>query len=194
MQLAQLLMERKGDAARLSEAVSLMEESMRLARKSAQVHYVLGLAYSAAGRHEEAALALRHAVDLEPGDGRPYFPLSQSLAALGRKNEAAAHMATYKQYRDYLEAQEVLAARARRAPEDTAVIERLAAFYERVGAADNAVEQYEKLARRAPRRADYQRRLAALYGEIGRLADQRRAEDRAARLLAAAPSGSAAGP
>lgn len=173
--LAHLLLERREDPARVAEAVRLLEDAARLGRDNSSILIDLGLAYQHAGRLEDAVLVLRHAVDIQPGDGRAYFPLSQVLLATGRKSEGERTRASYTRYLDFLEAQEVLSARVRRAPDDSRLRRRLAEFYEQAQAVDNAVGEYEKLVEMEPQNRDYHQRLARLYGEMGRFEDERRA-------------------
>lgn len=177
--LAHLLLERREDPARVAEAARLLEDAARLARDNSSILIDLGIAYQHAGRLEDAVLVLRHAVDLEPGDGRAYFPLSQVLLATGRKAEGERTRQSHAQYLDFLEAQEVLSARVRRTPGDPEVRRRLAQFYERAQAVENAIGEYEKLVEMEPENRNHYRSLAQLYEEMGRFEDARRAKNAA---------------
>jgi tetratricopeptide (TPR) repeat protein len=174
IQLARLLLQRRDDRRRLQESVRLLEEAMRLSRDTAQVYYELGLAFAHVGRREEAILALRHAIDLEPGEGKPYFQLSRLLLETGRREEGAWAQAMHERYLAFLQAQEVLSARVRRSPGNADARCRLAAFYEKAQATQNAIDEYEKVLEQQPVNLDVCRHLASLYAAIGRYEDHER--------------------
>jgi tetratricopeptide (TPR) repeat protein len=167
VRFAELLLQKRSDPARLAEAVGHLEEAVRLARANSASHYALGVAYRYAGRVEEAIWALRHAVDLNPGEGQPYMPLGQLLTQSGRKEEGAEMLALARRYNEFQQAYETLKVRVDRSPRDVQARRQLARFYERAGAWLNASREYEQILLLAPSDQAARRRLQALNREHG---------------------------
>ena len=78
--------ERPDEDARL--ALELAERAMARDDEFALSHSALGFAYIAVARREEAAAAVRRAVELQPGDADSHILLSQCLSLAGYGEEA----------------------------------------------------------------------------------------------------------
>ena len=65
------------------DAIRIMEEQRAADPLSMNTHYILGGAYSAAGRPEEAELSLRRAIQLSPGGSGVHFYLAMLLLGKG---------------------------------------------------------------------------------------------------------------
>lgn len=145
VRLARLLIERRNDPARLAEAITHLEEAVRLAPRNADAFFDLGVAYRYSGRNSQAVYAFRHSIDLDPGEGRPYQPLGELLIAMGREEAGRKTLAMFRRYREFYQAWETLRARTRRDPGDVHARLRLAEFYQRAGAHHNALEMYSQV-------------------------------------------------
>jgi len=172
MALARLLMEQRQDPGKLQEAIQLLEGAVPEARLSASLFRQLGLAYSYAGRQQEAIWSLRHAIDLEPGQGESYQSLGDLDRKVGNDEEAKWMYDLAKRYRQFLRQMEVLKGRARRQPPDVEAIRRLAEFYFAARSPMEALAEYQRLLSISPKDAPARRRLATLYGQLGRKVDQ----------------------
>ncbi len=168
IRLANHLVERRASAGKLSEAIGHLEKAVSLAPYNAAAYFHLGVAYRYQDRLRDAVWSLRHAVDLDPGDGRPYQPLGECLIAMGRREDGAATLALFRRYRQFHQAWETLRARIRRNPRDVDALRRIAAFYERVGDHSAALDSYVKVLELTPDDRQTSRRVDELYRRIGR--------------------------
>lgn len=166
IRLARLLLQRRNDPHRLREAVSHLERAVQLGRGNSEGFFQLGIAYRYAGRNLEAIWALRHAIDLDPGEGKSYQPLGELLMAVDPP-EGEKTLALFRRYRQFYQAWETLKARATRNPKDVAAQRRLAAFYERSGAAFDAISVYARILDLQPGDSHAQKRLVELYRGMG---------------------------
>jgi tetratricopeptide (TPR) repeat protein len=133
LHLALVLLARRSDPGKLAQAIAELERTIALAPASPDAFEQLGLAYQAAGRTELAVAALRHAVDLDPTDPATYGNLARPLTALGKREAATRALALYKRYRAERQEMDALQLRAKLAPNDPAVLGRLAAVCEKAG-------------------------------------------------------------
>jgi tetratricopeptide (TPR) repeat protein len=165
--LAEFLLDRRNRPEKLREAVQLLEETVKLGSEDAAAFFRLGIAYRHSGRTQEAIWSLRHAIDLEPGDGRSYQPLGEVLLAAGRRQEGQEALALFKRYREFDQALETLRVRVKRNPRDLESLRRLAALYERSGALHDAVSACSQILTVTPTDARARRRLEALRQRLG---------------------------
>jgi predicted Zn-dependent protease len=167
IRLGQLLIERRADPGRLREARDLLEVAVAEARSDVEAHLALGTAYRYSGLRREAVWALRHAIDLEPGNGRPYQILGETLIEAGQKEEGSEMLALFKRFRQYTQALDVLSLRLKRNPRDTNVARRLAAIQERSGAFADAARTYAGILAVNPRDEAARVRLAEVQARLG---------------------------
>ena len=170
--LAKLLLDRRDDPKRLQEGIRLLEECVPLAREEAGLFHQLGIAYSHAGRTQEAIWSLRHAIDLSPGDGITYQPLGSLLQKVGKSEEGAEMLRLAERYREFRRVQSVLKVRAARTPANPDAIRALGEFYYQAQAYGQAELEYQRLLRLNPRDAQVRGRLNEIYGMLGRTLDQ----------------------
>lgn len=170
--LAALLLRQRDEPEKLAEATRLLEESHRLEPGNAGITYELGMAYSHAGRTREAILALRHAIDLDPGEGLPYQPLGQLLTRDGQVEEGRQMLELAQRYQRYKKERERLRLLATRKPVRPEALLDLAGFYYRAKAYPQAGEQLERYLRLRPGDPAALERLAEVYGMLGRTLDQ----------------------
>lgn len=160
--LGKLLLQRRTEGSRLQDGIAALEQAVKLAPLEPDSFLELAAAYRYAGRNNEALWAARHAVDLDPGDGRGYQQVGELLLAQGRREEGQQALALYRRFRQYYQAWETLRARVRRSPADVGAKRRLAQFYERSGSLVNAVNTYAEILQTTPSDSDAQRRVAML--------------------------------
>jgi Flp pilus assembly protein TadD len=170
--LAKLLLDRRDDPKRLHEGIRLLEECVPMARDEASLYHQLGIAYSHAGRSQEAVWALRHAIDLSPGDGITYQPLGSLLQKLGRSEEGTDMLRLAERYREFRRVQSMLRVRASHTPPDPVAIRALGEFYYRAQAYGQAELEYQRLLKLSPHDAQVRSRLSEIYGMLGRTLDQ----------------------
>lgn len=170
--LARLLLMDRGDAKKLAEAVTLLEACVVLQRNDAEIHRVLGRAYVHAGRDQEAIWTLRHAIDLEPGEGNTYQTLGDLLSRTDHPEEAKWMLALAERYRHYRRTLDVVKGRARRKTPELEDLRALADFYYQNQSYEQAEPAYLKVLDRSPEDQQARRRLADIYGKAGRTADQ----------------------
>jgi tetratricopeptide (TPR) repeat protein len=167
IRLGQLLIERRTDRRRVDEAIGLLEESVGTAREDVDAHLALGTAYRYSGLAQEAVWAMRHAIDLDPGNGRPYQLLGETLVEAGSRAEGMEMLTLFKRFREYAQALDVLSLRLKRNPRDTDVARRLGAIQERSGALAEARATYSRIVALDPKDAWARRRLAEVQGRLG---------------------------
>jgi tetratricopeptide (TPR) repeat protein len=160
IRLAQLLIERRDDHRRVSEARNLLEEALPSSREDVEVHLTLGSAYRYSGMLREAIWAMRHAIDLDPGNGRPYQMLGETLMEAGEREEGQQMLALFKRYRSYKQAVDVLTLRSKRNPRDADVARRLGALQLKSGAYEDARATYSRVLSLDPT-ADWARKRLA---------------------------------
>lgn len=167
VRLAKLLLQRRSDPERLAEAVRHLERAIKLAPDYGEAYFQLGVAYRYSGRNEDAIAAFRHAIDLDPGEGKSYQPLGETLIAAGHKEQGKEALAQSRRYREFFQAWETLKARVNRSPNDVNAQRRLAAFYERTGAAFDAINAYAEVVALDPSDQKARRRMKELYAQMG---------------------------
>ena len=87
----------EGDA---SQAVALLEQALERNPPSVQTKTKLGVALSAASRHDDATRQLRAAVKAEPGNPDAHFQLGRLLMKLGKVEEAREHLTQFERLRE----------------------------------------------------------------------------------------------
>jgi tetratricopeptide (TPR) repeat protein len=167
LRLAELLMQRRNDPGRVNEAISHLEQAVKLVRTFPSTYYQLGLAYGYVGRNQEAVWALRHAIDLDPGDGKPYQPLASALQKVGDRDGAARVLQLVRKYQAYAQTCETLRARVRRNPRDLEARRAVAAFYEHSQAWADARGAYQAILELVPNDRDARARLEKLQLLLG---------------------------
>jgi tetratricopeptide (TPR) repeat protein len=170
--LAQLLLEKREEKSRLMEAIRLLEECVVVDRSYVPAYRQLGLAYGYAERRQEAVWALRHAVDLSPGEGVTYQPLAEALRRAGNLEEAAWMRDMVRKYQAYEQTLETLKAHLKRRSASVEDYRALANFYMRAEAYPQAEKEYRRLLERKPDDQQARTRLAEIYGILGRDLDR----------------------
>jgi tetratricopeptide (TPR) repeat protein len=165
--LGQLLIERRSEPRRLEEAVKVLEQSVAATPDDGDAFLALGTAYRYSGLRQEAIWALRHAIDLEPGNGRPYQLLGETLLEAGSRAEGTRMLGLFKRYREYAQALSVLSLRLKRNPRNTEVARRLGALQERSGALADARVTYAKMLAVNPGDEWARKRLAEVQSRLG---------------------------
>lgn len=117
-----------------TQARDRLQKSIAAAPGNPVAHALLGEVYLIDRQAEPAMAALRKSIELAPRLAPSYRNLA---AALLLKNDIAA-------------AERVLVDGVRATGNDAALIGELAAFYQRIGRADDAIAQYEALLKQAP--------------------------------------------
>lgn len=72
------------DAGRPDEAITALEQSLRLWPREAQTWMNLGISYATVRRLEEAEVCLRRALEMQPGDAHAWYNLGIFYALRGR--------------------------------------------------------------------------------------------------------------
>jgi tetratricopeptide (TPR) repeat protein len=158
----------RGEAA---EALAILEPLAQAHPNWVSTHYELGLAYGVAGRSQDAATALRRAVELKPQMGDAWRALGDHLTALG---DTAGADAAYAQH-------------IKAATRDPRLLEPAAALVEgRIPVAEHLLRQHLK---RFPTDVVAIRMLAEVAARLGRYRD---AETLLVRCLELAPGFSTA--
>jgi predicted Zn-dependent protease len=185
--LGKILLQQRNDPAKLREATDQLEAAVRLLPDNYEAFYYLGLAYSYLDRKDDAVLALRHAVDLQPEDGEGYQTLAVALNRAGKKQAGADALTVFRSFEDFQKARETLAARCKRQPNDAGNQQRMADFHMRAHEYPAAIERYRKCLGLQPGNRAARVRLAEACGYLGRREDQR-------EQLALLKSGAGGGP
>ena len=171
--LGKVLLQQRSDPVKLKEATAELEKAVRLSTDNYEAFYYLGLAYSYVDRTEDAILALRHAIDLQPEDGEGYQTLATALKRIGKKAEAADALGVFQNFEDFQKARETLAARCKSRPMDPKNQQHLAEFHMRAHEYSAAIERYSKCLALQPGNRGARARLAEACGYMGRREDQR---------------------
>ena len=173
LELGKFLLQQRSDPAKLQSAIGELEESVRLDRTSREATYSLGLAYSYAGRLEEAVFALRHAVDLQPENGAGYQALAQVLKQAGKHEEAADTQQVFRRFEVFKQTRETLIARCKRQPTNPDAQFRIAEFHMNAQEYPAAIQRYRKALQLQPENRKARARLAEACGYLGRREEQR---------------------
>ena len=171
--LGKMLLQQRTDPKKLKEATEQLEIAVRLSPDNYETFYFLGMAYSYVDRKEDAVLALRHAVDLQPEDGEGYQTLAMMLNRAGKKAEAADALSVFRSFEDFQKARETLAARCKRQPMDPKNQQRMAEFHMRAHEYPAAIERYGKCLTLQPDNRAARARLAEACGYMGHREEQR---------------------
>ncbi len=75
-------------------AMELAEQAVALDEEFARAHSALGTAYTAMGRHEEAVIAAKRAIELQPGDADSHAFYGRCLTWAGLVEEANEEIQT----------------------------------------------------------------------------------------------------
>lgn len=167
IRLARTLLHRRSDAAKVKEAIAHLEKAVQIARDYPDGYFELGIAYRHARREQEAIWAIRHAIDLDPGNGKYYQPLGELLIAVGKREEGERTLKMFRRYREFYQAWETVRARANRDPNDVNAQRRLAQFYERAGAPLDALQSYVRVLELQPNDARAQQKVVQLSQQLG---------------------------
>ncbi|HUJ72982.1 MAG TPA: tetratricopeptide repeat protein [Verrucomicrobiae bacterium] len=76
---------------RLTEAVQLYEQTLRIAPYLSAAHYNLGVALARLGRQQEAMAQWEQALQIDPDDAEAHYNLGLALSQAGRIPQAIAH-------------------------------------------------------------------------------------------------------
>jgi tetratricopeptide (TPR) repeat protein len=167
VRLASLLIEKRADKTKVREGEQLLEEALPRVREDPEVLVDLATAYRSLGMRREAIWTFRHAIDLQPGNGRPYQLLGEVLTESGFREEGEQMLTLFKRFRQYMQAVDVLTLRMKRNPRDTDVAQRLAALQERSGALFDARLTYLGILRVDPQADWARKRLAEIRTRLG---------------------------
>lgn len=167
IRLARTLLHRRSDPAKLKEAIAHLEKAVQIARDYSEGYFELGIAYRHARREQEAIWAIRHAIDLDPGNGKYYQPLGELLIAVGKRAEGERTLKMFRRYREFYQAWETVRARAARAPNDVEAQRRLAQFYERADAPLDALQSYVRVLELQPNDARARQKITQLSRQLG---------------------------
>jgi tetratricopeptide (TPR) repeat protein len=85
--------------AHLSDAGQWFERGLKVDPRSASLHFYVGLTRFRQRQWEDAATALKQAVQLDPQLTEAYYPLGQTLRKLGRTEEARPYLERFAQMR-----------------------------------------------------------------------------------------------
>ncbi len=173
LELGKSLLHRRGDKAILTSAILELEAAVRLARENRDAAYFLGLAYSYAGRTEDAILALRHAVDLQPENGDGYQSLAKILNRAGRREEAADTQEIFRRFEKFKQTRDTLIARCKREPKNAAAQYRIADFHMKAHEYPAAIQRFTRCLELQPGNRQARARLAEACGYLGRRDEQR---------------------
>lgn len=147
------------------EAVEVFRRAVAVSPSSA-TYGGLGAAWFAMEQVDSAAVALRHAVELNPNNARSRFNLANVLEILGADEEAGEHFAAYVE----------------RVPQDPLGQFNYGVHLERQGDLEGAVARVEEAVRLDPEYLEAQVVLAQMYESAGRTDDALRVIDTLARL------------
>ena len=160
------------------EAIRLLERYTRAREKDPWGHANLGRAYAAANRHDEAERSLREAIALDPQMADARLWLAQTLIAGGRRTEADAELARFRNLRRLQTEKHQLETRLSRNPGDINVLVPLSRVRFALGQHEGAMRALEIALEIAPE----DRRLHVLRAELTRAIEQaRRAQQAPAR-------------
>jgi tetratricopeptide (TPR) repeat protein len=172
-ELGIFLLQERQDPSRLQAAVHELETAAQLDPEDHDAIYHLGLAYSYSGNHEEALLAIRHAIDLQPEVGEGYQTLASVLTDAGRRSEAAAVQEIFKRYARFSETRETLQARCKREPRNPQVHLKMAEFHMYAHEYQAAIARFRLCLALQPGNRQARARLAEACGNMGRRDEQR---------------------
>jgi tetratricopeptide (TPR) repeat protein len=165
-ELARAYFARRTEGDRTNKAIRAWETALSLRPDYSDDWLKLGIAYSAAGDKGKAISALDHAIDLEPGSGPPYLELSRVYAQIGDKETAQRYNALYARYVAFDQSVQSLRTRAQK---PTATARDMMDYGDaliKMGALDEAANQFEAARALQPKDAGLRRKLAALYGRL----------------------------
>ena len=151
------------DAGDAYGAIHLLLEAMQSGRAFADAHNLLGLAYSAVGRREDAVAEFDHALRLNPRYVDAHLNRAVILNELGRYDDAVAAFAAAQG----LGAVDHTGFPAPVASQLANLHAELGEAYVEAGGLAQAIDQYERAARLRPEYVDLRYRLARLRLEAG---------------------------
>ena len=186
--LAKIYLARAEHGARLAEAIHHLEAARRLRPENVFVYDYLSVAYTKAGRWQEAASALWRAIDLAPQDGRHYFQLGQLYQRHGLQEPARRILGYYQRLRQFDVEKDLLQRRARAHPRDPAAHAALGDLLLTARDYDGAQREFRHVLSLNPNDAATHAKLALIDGELAHPEEQwqhlqklRRLEREAAR-------------
>lgn len=173
LHLGKIMLQRRSERSRLIVATKHLETSVRLSPNSYEAFYNLGLAYKYSGNVQDAILALRHAVDLQPERGEGYQALTQALIEGGKRDEAAEMQKVFQRFQVFQQASEVLLARCKRDPRNAGAQLRMADFHMAAREHIAAVDRYKKCLAIQPGNRQARQGLIKALGAVGQREEQR---------------------
>ena len=144
------------------EAIDLAHGAIAIKPDCEGVYNILGRAYFASGRFEEAAALIEKAIEANGDDYNVYIPLTNALERLGR-------FAELDRYRD-MEVR-MLERQLELVPEDVRARSLLAADYANSGRADDAARHLEMTIALRPNDSNVLYNAACTYGILGKKAE-----------------------
>jgi tetratricopeptide (TPR) repeat protein len=160
--LGTVYFERRRNGDRLKKAIDEYKEAVRLNPKDASGYQSLGIAYSAAGDYDRAALYLEHAIDLQPGYGPSYQELGRVYAKMGDKQASEKMLALYSKYVRHDLRLKTLLAKADQNKGDATAQRELGDMQARSGDYASALESYAAALKLKPADAATQRKYDRL--------------------------------
>ena len=134
LQIAILLLTNSPDADAWHEALTELNEELKVDPRSAQANYEIGEVYRKHGQLNEAVTAFRKALEINPAATPARLGLAKALLQLGQKPEALA----------------ALEPAAKTDPDDPSVHFLLAQIYRELGRADDAAKEQAEFKRLRP--------------------------------------------
>jgi len=144
------------------EAIDLAHAAIGIKPDCEGVYNILGRAYFASGRFEEAAALIEKAIEANGDDYNVYIPFTNALERLGR-------FAELDRYRE-MEVR-MLERQLELVPEDVRARSLLAADYANSGRADDAVRHLEMTIALRPNDSNVLYNAACTYGILGKKAE-----------------------
>jgi tetratricopeptide (TPR) repeat protein len=154
----------KGD--HLARAIEHLEIAGRLMPENVYVFDYMSVAYLKTQRWQEAAMALRRAIDLAPQNERLYFRLGQMYQRLGKKEQARQILGYYQRLRRYSAQKALLELRTKSAPTSVEAHQALGDLLLSGRDYQGALSAFRRVVALRPADAHAHERLATIYGEL----------------------------
>jgi tetratricopeptide (TPR) repeat protein len=152
--------------AEASDAEALLRDATTRAPQSAAAHLALGTHLLRRGERAAAALELRAAAALNPGNTQTLFALGRALRLAGRDKEAQAVLAQFERRNDYERQGRHLSMRIDRMPENADLHFRLGDLHAAHGDRRRAAFEYERGLKLRPGDPAARRKLAAVKSRL----------------------------
>jgi cytochrome c-type biogenesis protein CcmH/NrfG len=134
LQIAILLLTNSPDSDAWHEALTELNEELKVDPRSAQANYEMGEVYRKHGQMDDAVTAFRKALEINPAATPARLGLAKALLQLGQKAEALA----------------ALEPAAKTDPDDPSVHFLLAQIYRELGRTDDAAKEQDEFKRLRP--------------------------------------------